>query len=178
MKTGYHLAYPGESQSHFNRRRRRGDIDGAEAYHLYRFRWQIFGHVTYAHTEISRHKRLSILFAAIARSYRLSGLAFRDCVWARREEYGALQSAPHIHFIIAAIPKHIDLDEICRCIGREWRALGGGLYKITRYDSRLDGAGYIAKCAEQPNGQRIGGCELTFSPAALNRLRRTAERGV
>jgi hypothetical protein len=120
-----------------------------------------------------------MLFAAIACTFEGHGLQFKNAVWVRCEEVGKLgRAVPHIHFLIAAIPKHIDVDTFCQRIRIEWRSVGGGLHKITPYNPILDGAGYIAKCAGGFNGFNRETCGLTFSPAALAYLRRTAERGV
>ena len=176
-KGGY--IYPGESDNHFRQRCRRGYVDSAEAYHLFRFKWQIYGHVTFAHVQLSRHKRLSMLFTAIASTFDVHGLQFKDAVWVRCDEVGKLgRPVPHIHFLIAAIPKHIDIEKVCQRIRSEWRRVGGGLHKITSYNPTLDGAGYIAKCAGGFNGSKREHCELTFSPAALVQLKRMAGRGV
>jgi hypothetical protein len=120
-----------------------------------------------------------MLFAAIASSFSAHGLKFKNAVWVRCEETGQLgRGMPHIHFLIAAIPKHIDLEKFCQQLASHWRRVGGGLHKITPYSPTLDGAGYIAKCAGGFNGFSRETCGLTFSPAALAYLRRTAERGV
>jgi hypothetical protein len=171
--------YPGESDNHFRQRRRRGYVDCAETYHLFRFIWQIFGHVTFAHGEISPRKRSSMLFATIASTFVGHGLEFKNAIWVRCEEIGKLgRAVPHIHFLIAAIPNHIDLKKFCLRIASEWRRVGGGLHKITPYDPGLDGAGYIAKWAGGFNGYSGENCGLMFSPAALAYLKRTAGRGV
>jgi len=122
---------------------------------------------------------MSMLFATIASTFDGHGLEFKNAVWVRCEEVGKLgRAVPHIHFLIAAIPKRIDVEKFCQRIGSEWRRVGGGLYKITPYDPTLDGAGYIAKRAGGFNGFSRETCGLTFSPAALARLKRTAGRGV
>jgi hypothetical protein len=175
---GYQHRYLGETAHHFRQRCRGGYVDCGEAYHLFRFRWQIFGHVTFAQIEISHRKRLHMLYAALRSSFAAFGLKFRPAIWVRCEEIGKLgRAAPHIHFLIAAIPKHIDLEKFCQRMIREWRRVGGGLYKITPYDPALDGAGYLAKCAGGFNGSSRENCGLTFSPAALARLKHMAEMG-
>src|SRR5260370_4120455 len=113
--------YPGETDKHFRQRCHRGYVNCAEAFHLFRFTWQIFGHVTFAQLEISRHKRVSMLFAAIASTFDGHGLEFKNAVWVRCEELGKLgRSVPHIHFLIAAIPNHIDLEKFCVRMAIEW----------------------------------------------------------
>jgi hypothetical protein len=177
--TNNHYRYPGETDKHFRQRCRRGYRDCAETYHLFRFIWQIFGHVTFAQLEISCHKQRSMLFATIASTFVGNGLEFKNAIWVRCEEVGKLgRAVPHIHFLIAAIPNHIDLERFCRRLAREWRRVGGGLHKITRYDPALDGAGYVAKRAGGFNGFSRETRGLMFSPAALAYLKRTAERGV
>jgi hypothetical protein len=171
--------YPGESDSHFGKRCRRKYIDCPEAYHLFQFKWQVYGHVTFAQIDISRHKRLSMLCATIASTFASHGLEFKDAVWVRSEEVGKLgRAVPHFHFLIAAIPKHIDLVEFCHRMARKWRRIGGGIHKITPYNATLDGAGYVAKCAGGFNGYSREICGLTFSPAAFTQLKRLAGRGV
>ena len=170
--------YPGETDNHFRQRCRRRYVDCAEAYHLFRFKWQVFGHLTFAQVEISRHKRLSTLFATIASTFDGHRLEFKNAVWVRCEEVGKLgRAAPHIHFLIAAIPKRIDLEKFCHTLKSKWHRVGGGLHKITPYNRGLEGAGYIAKRAGEFNGYSRETFGLMFSPAALARLRRMAERG-
>jgi hypothetical protein len=171
--------YPGETDKHFRQRCCRGYFNCAEAYHLFRFAWQIFGHVTFAQIEISHHKRVTMLFAAMASSFDVHGLKFKNAVWVRCEETGKLRRPmPHIHLLIAGIPARIDIEKFCQCLARQWRRVGGGIHKITPYDPKLDGAGYVAKRAGGFNGFSRETCDLTFSPAALAYLKRTAERGV
>ena len=173
-----HYRYPGETDNHFRQRCRRAYDDCAEAYHLFQFTWQIFGHVTSAHDQISHHKILSMLFAALRCTFVAQGLQFDNAVWVRCEEMGKLgRAAPHIHFLIAAIPKRIDLEKFCHTLKSKWHRVGGGLHKITPYDRGLDGAGYMAKRAGEFNGYSRETFGLMFSPAALARLRRMAERG-
>jgi len=120
-----------------------------------------------------------MLLATISSTYKGHELEFKNAVWVRCEEIGKLgRAVPHIHFLIAGLPKRIDTAKFCRRLGSEWRRVGGGLHKITPYDRGLDGAGYVAKRAGGSNGITRETCGLTFSPAALARLRRMAERGV
>jgi hypothetical protein len=167
------IRYPGETDNHFRQRCHRRYSNCAEAYYLFSFSWHVFGHLTFAQVEISRRKRLSMLYAAIRSTFAAHDLKFEAAIWVWCEEIGKFRKAvPHIHFLIAAIPTHIDLEQFCHRLATEWRRVGGGLHKITRYNPVLDGAGYVAKCAS--NGET---CGLTFSPAALRRLRRMAGRG-
>ena len=130
------IRYPGETDNHFRQRCRRGYRDCGEAYHLFRFKWQIFGHVTFAQVEISRHKRVSMLFAAIASTFDGHGLQFKHAVWVRCEEEGKLgRAVPHIHFLIARLPKHVDIAEFCQHLGSEWRRVGG----LRRHEWRRPG---------------------------------------
>ena len=120
-----------------------------------------------------------MLFAAIACAFDGHGLEFKTAVWVWCEENGKLRRpVPHIHFLIAGLPKHIDIEKFCQHLASQWRHVGGGLHKITPYNASLDGAGYVAKCAGDVNGFSRETCGLTFSPAALAYLKRTAERGV
>jgi hypothetical protein len=133
----------------------------------------------YLRTDSDIPAQTSMLFAAIASTFLGHGLEFKNAVWVRCEEIGILgRAVSHIHFLIAAIPKHIDLEKFCQQMTREWRRVGGGLHKIAPYDPTPDGAGYIAKRAGGFNGSSRETCGLTFSPAALAYLKRTAERGV
>jgi hypothetical protein len=54
---------------------------------------------------------------------------------------------------IPAIPKRTDVEKFCRRQQTEWRSVGGGLAKITPYDPRLAGAGYVAKRAAERQPQ-------------------------
>jgi hypothetical protein len=172
------IRYPGESENHFWRRRQRGYRNCAEAYHLFRFAWQVFGHMTFGHNQISHRKMSNMLFAALRSTFVAHRLEFNNAVWVWCKETGKLgRAVPHIHLLIAGLPKRIDLETFCQHLRREWRRVGGGLHKITPYNRVLDGAGYVAKRAGGFNGYSRETCGLMFSPTAVARLRRMAGRG-
>ena len=171
------LPYPGESDSHFTRRIARRYRDIPEAYHLYRIRWQIIGHFTFERQRLPERVRWHMFTATMRSLCKLHRFHFQKLMWALRPELGTRKDlCPHFHFLIAALPGHIDLKRFCDDCKAAWRAFGGGISKVEPYTRRLDGAGYIAKRPDKDNGPAGDDCGLMFSDAALAFLRRIVQR--
>ena len=171
----WHLRYPGESEDHWQKRILENYKDLPEAFHLYRFKWQIFGHLTFKNQlapKICHH----MYFATLRQVYELNAIYFPNAQWALRKEHGSRQDlCPHFHFLIAALPKRINQREFCTQLEHVWLRQGGGRNEVRQYDRILDGATYIAKRSKD-NGIVGDDCGLMFSPAALAKLKRTVKR--
>ena len=171
------LPYPGESAAHFARRIARRYRDIPEAYHLYRIRWQIFGHFTFERLRLPEKVRWHMFTATMRKVCKMHRMYFPKLMWAVRPELGTRKDlCPHFHFLLAALPGHIDLQRFCHDCKAAWRAFGGGISKVEPYTRRLDGAGYIAKRPDKDNGPAGDDCGLTFSKAALADLGRFVKR--
>ncbi len=153
-----------------------------EAYHLHRIRWQIMGHLTFKQLRsLPERKRLHRFKLMVRTVCELHHARYQKVFWALREEHGTRKDlSPHFHFLIAALPGHIDLTRFSLDCAAAWRADGGGLCEVTPYDRTLDGAAYIAKCPDNDSGPAGSDCGLMFSDAAWAYLRRVIlrERGI
>lgn len=169
------LRYPGESNELFRKRVVQKFRDLPEAYHLHRFDWQVFGHLTFKADQMPTEVCCHCFFALMRKLTKRRRLYFPDLCWALRFEHGTRKDRPpHIHFLIARLPEHVDLGAFCRDCVAEWRKRGGGLSKVDLYSRTLDGAGYIAKCSTHDPGSVTGDCDLTFSDVAKKYLRSVA----
>ena len=171
--TGWPMPYPGESTAHFARRIARGYRDAPEAFHLYRIRWQIMGHLTFERLRLPERVRRHMFTATMRTLCKLHRVYFPKLMWAVRAELGTRKDlCPHFHFLLAALPGHIDLRRFCLDCNAAWRARGGGISKVEPYTRRLDGAGYIAKRPGKDTGPAGDDCGLMFSDAVQAYLRR------
>ena len=169
------MPYPGESEIHFKRRIKEHWKDLPEVYHLRQIEWQIMGHLTFEGYRIPQRKQWAMFFAAFRKACKHQNVHPPRVMFALRQEKGTRKDLPpHFHFLIAALPGHIDLGLFCSIFASKWRQIGGGLSKIERYDRKLDGASYIAKCSDYDSGRAGECCELTFSDALFNFLKRIA----
>lgn len=174
---GWPFRYPGESAAHFSTRIARGYRDMPEAYHLHRIRWQIMGHFTFERSRIPQRKRRQMFNATMRELCKSHRMYFPKLIFALREEWGTRKDlTPHFHFLLAALPGHIDRKRFCRDCEAAWRAFGGGIALVELYTRQLDGAGYIAKRPDSKNGPAGDDCGLTFSDATLAYLRRLVKR--
>ena len=175
--TAWPLRYPGESEAHFARRTAHAYRDMPEAYHLHRMRWQIMGHLTFERLRLPAKVRRDMFTATMRKLCKSHRAFFPKLMWAIRPELGNRKDlCPHFHFLLAALPGHIDLKRFSRDCNATWRASGGGISVVEPYTRQLDGAGYIAKCPDKDNGPAGDDCGLMFSDAARAYLRRVIKR--
>lgn len=136
--TGWPMPYPGESPEHFARRIARGYRDAPEAYHLYRIRWRIMGHLTFQRLRTPERIRWQMFIATMRTLCKSHRMYFRKLMWAVRAELGTRKDlCPHFHFLLAALPGHIDLRRFCLDCKATWRAFGGGFSEVEPYTRRL-----------------------------------------
>ena len=167
------MPYPGESAAHFARRIARGYRDAPEAFHLYRIRWQIMGHLTFERLRLPEKTRRDMFTATMRTLCQLHRIYFPKLMWAIRPELGSRKDlCPHFHFLLAALPGRIDRKRFCLDCKAAWRAFGGGISVVEPYTRQLDGAGYIVKRPDKDSGPAGDDCGLTFSDAVQAYLRR------
>ena len=167
------MPYPGESAAHFARRIARGYRDAPEAFHLYRIRWQIMGHLTFERLRLPAKVRRDMFTATMRTLCQSHRIYFPKLMWAIRPELGSRKDlCPHFHFLLAALPGRIDRKRFCLDCKASWRAFGGGIAVVEPYTRQLDGAGYIVKRPDKDSGPAGDDCGLTFSDAAQAYMRR------
>jgi hypothetical protein len=169
--------YPGESESRFALRTKRDYGDMPEAYHLHRIGWQVMGHLTFKQSRLPGNIPRKMFRATMRKLCKRHRLYFPDLMWALRSELGTRKDlCPHFHFLLAALPGQIDLARFCQDCKAAWLAFGGGISRVEPYTRQLDGAGYLAKRPHTGQDPVGDDCELTFSDAALDYLRRVVKR--
>ena len=76
-----------------------------------------------------------------ARSFRVH---FSEMLWCLRRERGESTGRWHQHAVIAGLPPAAGARN-CLALMSQWESLGGGIARVSQYDSSLDGLDYILK---------------------------------
>jgi hypothetical protein len=76
-----------------------------------------------------------------ARSFRVH---FSEILWCLRRERGESTARLHLHAVIAGLPPSAGARN-CLALMSQWERLGGGIARVSEYDSSLDGLDYILK---------------------------------
>jgi hypothetical protein len=165
--TVWPVPYPGESTAHFAKRIHREYQDMPEAYHLNVIGWQIVGHFTFKALQLPERTRWCMFTATMRTLCNLHTFYYPKLMWAVRSGLGTRKDlCPHFHFLLAALPGHIDLKRFCRDCKVAWHKFGGGIAVVEPFNRQLDGAGYLAKRPETDD------CGLMFSDSVRDYLRR------
>jgi hypothetical protein len=169
--------YPGESDNHFEVRMSHRYLDMPEAFLLHGIGWQLMGHATFPCANIARAVRTHAFTATLRRTCKCLRIYYPKVFWALCHELGTRDDlSPHLHFLIASVPRPIDLEKFRRVFQSHWRRQTGGISQVLLYDRELGGAAYIAKytCTEC----RGSDCGPTLSKALWKYLKRlVTERG-
>ena len=85
------------------------------------------------------------MFVALVRiQARSFGLHFSRVLWCLRRELGESTGRPHLHAVIAGLPPFAG-GRNCLALMSQWESLGGGIARVSVYNSSLDGLDYILK---------------------------------
>ena len=76
-----------------------------------------------------------------ARSFRVH---FSEILWCLRRESGEATGRLHLHAVIAGLPPSAGARN-CLALMSQWEKLGGGIARVSEYNSSLDGLDYILK---------------------------------
>ena len=76
-----------------------------------------------------------------ARSFRVH---FSEILWCLRRERGEATGRLHLHAVIAGLPPSAGARN-CVALMSQWESLGGGMARVSVYNSSLDGLDYILK---------------------------------
>jgi hypothetical protein len=169
--------YPGEPDDHFTVRMSREYLDMPEAFLLHGVDWQLMGHATFPSANIARAVRMHAFTATLRRTCKSLRIYYPKMFWALCHELGTRDDlSPHLHFLIASVPRHVDLEKFRRAFQAHWRRRTGGISRVLPYDRELGGAAYIAK---YPSTECRGSdCGPTLSKALCKYLKRLVkERG-
>jgi hypothetical protein len=125
-----------------------------------------------------------------ARSFRVH---FSEILWCLRRERGESTGRLHLHAVIAGLPPSAG-PRNCLALMSQWESLGGGMARVSVYNSSLDGLDYILKgsglteskatrwAGDYHELSKFGGwCDVTLSESVCRHLRnrnRSGWRGI
>ncbi len=142
---------------------------------LRRIDWQFFGSLTFKSERLPERVRLSVYFAMMREVAKQFRVFFPDLLWCLRQERGETTERRHFHYLLAGLPRQAVTPTTCFYLMSQSEQKGGGMARVSRFDPRLNGAGYLLKCLGYPadggdsyESAKFGGshCELMFSNAA------------
>ena len=147
--------------------------------------WQFFGSLSFKSERLPERVRLAVYFAmmrGVAKQFRAY---FPDLLWCLRQERGEMTARRHFHYLLAGLPRQAVTPTTCFYQMATWERVGGGMARVSRFDPRLNGAGYILKClgysadgGDHYESAKFGGghCELMLSNAAEKVILRRSMR--
>jgi len=121
-------------------------MESPETQLLTQVRWQFFGTLTFKSERLPERVRLGMYFALMRRVAYESRVYFPRLAWCLRQEQGEELGRRHFHFLLTGLPKRWVTKASCFYLMAQWERIGGGMARVTVFDQRLNGAGYITKC--------------------------------
>ena len=123
------------------------------------------------------------MFMALVRTQAGSfGVHFKKILWCLRRESGEATGRWHLHAVIAGLPPSAG-PRNCHAIMSQWEKLGGGIARVSVYNSSLDGLDYILKgggltestatrwAGDYHELTKFGGsCDVTLSESVIRHL--------
>jgi len=124
------------------------------------------------------------MFVALVRTQAWSfSVHFKKVLWCIRRERGDTTGRLHLHAVIAGLPPSAG-PRNCLALMSQWERLGGGIARVSMYNSSLDGLDYILKgsgltesrakrwaCDYHELTKFGGSCEVTVSESVVRLLR-------
>jgi hypothetical protein len=147
--------------------------------------WQFFGTLTFTSERLPERVRLSLYFALMRKVGKQFRVFFPSLLWCLRMEQGEMTARRHFHYLLAGLPRQVVNPASCFFQMQTWEKVGGGMARVHRFDSRLNGAGYILKClgettdpGDSYESAKFGGghCQLMLSNAAEKVMLRRSMR--
>ena len=121
-------------------------MESPDVYTLAQVRWQFFGTLTFKSERLPERVRLRMWFATMRKVAKAFGVHFRRLPWCLRMENGELFGRRHFHFLLTGLPRRVVAVQTCFFIMDLWEKMGGGFARVTVFDHKLNGVGYISKC--------------------------------
>jgi len=154
-----------------------------ELHALASINWQFFGTFTFKRERTPEGIRRSMFFALLRTQAGSFGVHFKKLIWCLRRESGESTGRLHYHAIIAGLPPCAVTTRNCHAICSQWEKVGGGIARVTQYNSSLDGLDYLLKgsgltgsAASRYAGDyheltKFGGsCDVTLSESCIRVL--------
>ena len=114
---------------------------------------------------------------------------FSEIFWCLRREPGESTGRWHLHAVIAGLPPSAGARN-CLALMSQWESLGGGMERVSIYDSSLDGLDYILKgsglteskatrwAGDHHELSKFGGsCDVTLSESVCRHLGNRSRSG-
>lgn len=147
--------------------------------------WQFFGTLTFKSERLPERVRLSLYFTLMREVAKQFRVYFPSLLWCLRMELGEMTARRHFHYLLAGLPRQAITISTCFFQMATWEQVGGGMARVSRFDPRLNGAGYLLKClgetadaGDSYESAKFGGghCQLMFSNAAEKVMLRRSMR--
>ena len=130
------------------------------------------------------------MFVALVRTQaRCFGVHFSKILWCLRREPGESTGRWHLHAVIAGLPPSAGARN-CLALMSQWERVGGGMARVSEYNSSLDGLDYILKgsgltestakrwAGDYHELSKFGGsCDVTLSESVCRHVRNRSRSG-
>ena len=115
-----------------------------ELHSLAAVNWQYFCSFTFRSEKDYRRFGPQMFFTLLRTQAKHWGVHFKKVLWCLGRESGESTGRWHLHAVIAGLPPSAG-PRNCLALMSQWETLGGGMARVSRYDSSLDGLDYILK---------------------------------
>ena len=106
--------------------------------------WQYFCSFTFRSEKDYRRFGPQMFFTLLRTQAKHWGVHFKKVLWCLRRERGESTGRWHFHAVIAGLPPSAGARN-CPALMSQWESLGGGIARVSQYNSSLDGLDYILK---------------------------------
>jgi hypothetical protein len=115
-----------------------------ELHSLAAVNWQYFCTLTFRGEKQCKRFGPQMFVALLRTQAKVWKVHFKRVLWCLRRESGESTGRWHLHAVIAGLPPSAG-PRNCLALMSQWETLGGGMARVSRYDSSLDGLDYILK---------------------------------
>ena len=115
-----------------------------ELHSLAAVNWQYFCSLTFKGERQCKRYGAQMFVALVRTQAKVWKVHFKKVLWCLRRESGESTGRWHQHAVIAGLPPSAGRRN-CLAMMSQWESLGGGMARISQYDSSLDGLDYILK---------------------------------
>ena len=115
-----------------------------ELHSLAAVNWQYFCTLTFRGEKQCKRYGPQMFVALVRTQAKNWNVHFKKVLWCLRRESGESTGRWHLHAVIAGLPPSAG-PRNCLALMSQWETLGGGMARVSRYDSSLDGLDYILK---------------------------------
>ena len=160
-----------------------------ELHSLAAVNWQYFCTLTFRGEKQCKRFGPQMFVALLRTQANGWNVHFKKVLWCLRRESGESTGRWHLHAVIAGLPPSAG-PRNCLALMSQWETLGGGMARVSRYDSSLDGLDYILKgsglteskakrwAGDYHELSKFGGsCDVTLSESVCRHLSNRSRSG-